>query len=109
MAAQAGRGARMLHWLPGCLERRLPGPRLRGGACGGGVPASAAGRRSSAGTIRSGCVPIVSNGAAVRFTHAVRIPAALAPTQSNALLVTSRNWPAGTAARPRAGTPRATA
>ena len=47
MAAQAGRGARMLHLLPGCLERRLPGPRLRGGACGGGVsrPALRAGGR----------------------------------------------------------------
>ena len=39
--------------------------------------------------MRSGCAPIVSNGAAARFTQAVRIPAALAPTQSNALLVTA--------------------
>lgn len=30
-----------------------------------------------------------------RFTQAVRIPAALAPTQSNALLVTSRTCPSG--------------
>ena len=45
--------------------------------------------------MRSGCAPIVSNGAAERFTQAVRSPAALAPTQSNVLLVTSRIRPAG--------------
>ena len=43
--------------------------------------------------MRSGRVPIVSNGAAERFTQAVRIPAALAPTLSNALQVTSRTCP----------------
>ena len=52
--------------------------------------ASTAGSRSRAGTVRSGCAPIVSNGTAERFTQAVRIPAALAPTLSNALLVTRR-------------------
>ena len=49
--------------------------------------------------MRSGCVPIVSNGAAERFTQAVRIPAALAPTLSNALQVTSRIRVIGTASR----------
>ena len=49
--------------------------------------------------MRSGCAPIVSNGAAERFTQAVRIPAALAPTLSNALLVTSRTCPTGTDSR----------
>src|ERR1700730_525778 len=63
-------------------------------------PASAAGRRSRAGTVRSGGAPIVSNGAAERFTQAVRIPAALAPTQSNALLVTSLSCPTGPDSRP---------
>ena len=52
--------------------------------------------------MRSGCAPIVSNGAAERFTQAVRIPAALAPTLSNALQVTSRTRPTGTASRPAA-------
>src|SRR6202046_5167368 len=65
-------------------------------------PASAAGRWSRAGTVRSGCAPIVSNGAAVRFTQAVRIPAALAPTLSKALPVTRRITPLGTASRPAA-------
>src|SRR6185437_3356999 len=60
---------------------------------------SAAGRRSRAVTVTSAGRPIVSNGAAVRFTQAVRIPAAPAPTQSNALLVTSRTWPTGTDSR----------
>src|ERR1700730_2424305 len=62
-------------------------------------PASAAGRRSRAGTVRSGGAPIVSNGAAERFTQAVRIPAALAPTLSNALQVTRRIRLIGTASR----------
>ena len=72
-------------------------PATRSGAAGPVrcQPASAAGRRSRAATVTSGGRPIVSNGAAERFTHAVRIPAALAPTQSNALLVTSRIRPMG--------------
>jgi cytochrome P450 len=41
--------------------------------------------------VKSSGWPIVSNGAVERFTQAARIPAALAPTQSNALLVTSRS------------------
>ena len=45
-----------------------------------------------------------------RFTQIVPIPTALAPTQSNALLLMSRTArPARTAARPRAGTRQATA
>ena len=52
--------------------------------------------------MRSGCAPIVSNGAAERFTQAVRIPAALAPALSNALLVTSRSCPIGRESRPAA-------
>jgi hypothetical protein len=34
------------------------------------------------GHVRSGCWPIVSNGAAERFTQAVRMPAALASAAS---------------------------
>gem|GEM_PF-6011423 len=49
--------------------------------------------------MRSGCAPIVSNGAAERFTQAVSRPAALAPTLSNALLVMSRIRPPGRASR----------
>jgi hypothetical protein len=52
--------------------------------------------------VRSGRAPIVSNGAAERLTQAVRIPAALAPTLSNALLVTSRTCPTGRDSRPAA-------
>ena len=41
----------------------------------------------------------MSNGAAERFTQAVSMPAALAPTLSNALQVTSRTRPIGRASR----------
>ena len=75
----------------GLGRRRLPSWRQ---------PVSATGRRSRAGTVRSGCAPTVSNGAAERFTQTVRIPAALAPTLSNALQVTSRTCPAGRARPP---------
>ena len=44
----------------------------------------------------------MSNGAAERFTQAVRIPAALAPTLSNALQVTRRICPIGRDSRPAA-------
>ena len=60
---------------------------------------SAAGSWPSAGTVRSGFGPIVSNGAAERFTQAVRMPAAPAPTLSNALQVTSRTCATGRASR----------
>jgi hypothetical protein len=51
--------------------------------------------RLGARTVRSGCWPIVSNGAPERFTQTVRMPAVLAPTLSNALQVTSRIRPIG--------------
>ena len=44
----------------------------------------------------------MSNGAAERFTQAVRIPAAAAPALPNALLVTSRSCPTGRESRPAA-------
>ena len=70
---------------------------------------SAAGSRSRAGTVRSGRWPSLDR-APERFTQAVRIPAALAPTLSNGLQVTSLTCPAsGPPARPRAGTPGARA
>lgn len=49
--------------------------------------------------MRSGGRPIVSNAVAERFTQAVSMPAALAPTLSNGLQVTSRIRPIGRASR----------